>query len=146
MSEQAEINNCENCVFHSLSLQEMPCSKCNDDDDLWMGAKDVIALQSALTTAQEENKYLKTWIPEYLDDRLSRGEQTEIREFIRGKIDLDKLPQWLVNIVEENKRYRLALEKAHEASAMFPTGNVVFDKKMMDDVYNAVQSALNGGK
>jgi len=101
------------------------------------------ALQSALTEAQEENKYLKTWIPEYLDDRLSRGEQTEIREFIRGKIDLDKLPQWLVNIVEENKRYKLALEEIAEPIGW---GRSSDGEEIVAGLQNIAQSTLNGGK
>jgi hypothetical protein len=122
--------------------------------------KYVSGLELELTTAQEENKYLKTWIPEYLDDRLSRGEQTEIREFIRGKVDIDKLPQWLVNIVEENKRYKLALEDLltakKEVTASFKIAEqntFIFEVSLIENLlavalskFDIAQSALNGGK
>jgi hypothetical protein len=120
MSEQAEINNCENCVFHSLSLQEMPCSKCNDDDDLWMGAKDVIALQSALTAAQEENKRLLSALISMCDQYLQEKDGRLFHYFMSaGEEATETLEDLGFLVCEEGENYRWT------------------DKR---------QSALNGGK
>jgi len=89
------------------------------------------------------NKLFPQILLGYVDNKgctLSTNECNELTKYVSG-LELE-----LTTAQEENKRYKAALEKAYEASAMFPTGNIVFDKKMMDDVYNAVQSALNGGK
>ena len=130
MSEQAEINNCDNCVFHSISLQERPCSKCNDDDDLWMGAKDVIALQSSLTTAQEENKRYMDALCDFENknkDITSRCAKNVIR----------------IEVLERAlEKYEAAIK---EAEAILG-GEYAMQYGPFFDLVQDAQSALNGGK
>lgn len=60
--------------------------------------------------------------------------------------EVTRLQSALTTAQEENKRYKDALETAYEALSILPSGNVIFDRLTIQDAYNKVKSALNGGK
>jgi hypothetical protein len=115
----------DDCYFRMRGKSEESREKA------WQNRPIEDALQSALTTAQEENKRLYKLHCDAVD---MHNKQIEIAL------------KSCSNLREENKRYKDALESSYEALSILPSGNVIFDRLTIQDAYGKVQSALNGGK
>jgi hypothetical protein len=63
-SEMSELKHCAGCVFMKVSLLSEPCSKCDSQDNLWLGVEEVIELQSTITDKDAEILRLRSLLKE----------------------------------------------------------------------------------
>lgn len=118
--------------------QDCGCVRCgleNFDVDTWNTRPLESALQSALTTAQEEAEYQKRKKKTIFG--LAKANLTWSREKRR------ELQKQLDIAQEENKRYKDALEEIKKEVTSEENKNEV---KSWLSIYIMAQSALNGGK
>jgi hypothetical protein len=53
----SELKECGTCVFVNVNISKEPCLRCNSKFNLWLGAKEISALQSEVTRLTDQRRW-----------------------------------------------------------------------------------------